>query len=381
MWDEAVKQNRSQPHFDQDLYNNMKRQGILLQDFLNEQINALRYKDKELKVIDPVLAEVVDSGLALDVLAFHTTPLGSAEQRTTEQLAREYSHRQDVFPALVQKCKDLYLLVDPAADKLDEALATATRLTHDTLAPLVRKQFDESDKPGQRAARILSSKHTNFKADEDSVLLDEADIALVEIGRNSMRQLTDLEQSLVTRSQERQRLNRMREQEMMEKLKYSDAEVAKRLQELGYYDRDKNPNGKGIEHQYEPVERHGEKLVVDHATGLTWQQAGSKNEMNYADAEKYIRDLNDQKFAGYNDWHLSTLEEAMALMEPLKMNGDLYILYIDPVFDPTQQYIWTASKMSAGMAWDVGFSSGYCLSINVGGHVYVRAVRSGQSII
>jgi len=187
MWDEAVQQNRSHPYCSHDLYNNLKKRGILLQDFLNQQLNALR--DWQL--------EVVDFGLALNVLAFHTTPLGSAEQRTAEQLAQEYRHRQDVLPALVQKCKDLYLLVDPAADQPEAALATATRLTHDTLAPLIRKQFDESDKPGQRAHRILENRSVEWREDQQGTPLDERDLAVVEQGEKGMRAWKSDEQRLI----------------------------------------------------------------------------------------------------------------------------------------------------------------------------------------
>jgi hypothetical protein len=108
-----------------------------------------------------------------------------------------------------------------------------------------------------------------------------------------------------------------------------------------------------------------------------WQQSGSPNSITYADAEKYIRDLNDKHFAGYNDWRLPTLEEAMSLMEPTK-HGELYL---DPIFDRTQRWIWTADKESAGRAWDVYFFNGYCLHYDFGYGRYVRAVRSGQSII
>ncbi len=198
MWDEAVQQNRNQPHFDHDLYNNLRKQGILLQDFLHQQLETLRHGQPE----------VVDSGLALDVLAFHTTPLGSAEQRTAEQLAQECRHRQDVLPALVQKSKDLYLLVDPAADQPEEALATATRLTHDTLAPLVRKRYDESDKPGQRAQRILNSKISNFSENGSSSWLDETELTAVEHGNWGMRKLNEAEEELLAVSRNRRTRNR-----------------------------------------------------------------------------------------------------------------------------------------------------------------------------
>ena len=35
----------------------------------------------------------MDSGLALDLLAYHTTPLGTAEQRTMTDLEQTYRHR------------------------------------------------------------------------------------------------------------------------------------------------------------------------------------------------------------------------------------------------------------------------------------------------
>jgi hypothetical protein len=115
-------------------------------------------------------------------------------------------------------------------------------------------------------------------------------------------------------------------------------------------------------------------LVVDHATGLTWQQSGSESKMNYTDAEKYIFDLNNKKFAGYGDWRLPILEEAMSLMEPDNKNGS----YIDPVFDRKQTWIWTASKQSTGVAWYVNFDDCHCYGTSViNKDDSVRAVRSG----
>ena len=88
-----------------------------------------------------------------------------------------------------------------------------------------------------------------------------------------------------------------------------DAEAM--LKKWDFFDGLWHEKGKGLKHQYEALERSGKKLVIDHATGLMWQQGGSPKEMDYADAARYIRDLNNQKFAGYSDWRLPTLEEAM----------------------------------------------------------------------
>ncbi len=128
--------------------------------------------------------------------------------------------------------------------------------------------------------------------------------------------------------------------------------------------------GKGIWHQYELLK--GGKVVLDKTTDLTWQQSGSEKRMIFADVEQYIRDLNKQHFAGYNDWRLPTLEEVMSLMEPKQSEDGLCI---NSVFDKTQSKIWTADKESAGWAWMVVFNNGNCVHNKVRRSNFVRAVR------
>ncbi len=152
----------------------------------------------------------------------------------------------------------------------------------------------------------------------------------------------------------------------------SDEEVKTMLAKYGFYDSDWNKNGKGITHRYKSQIIAGGKVVHDEATDLTWQQSGSDNYMTYADAQKYVDGLNAKNFAGHTDWRLPTLEEAMSLMERETRNGDLYI---DPKFDRTQRWIWTADKESAGVAWVAGFCFGGCLHIRVTIGRFVRVVR------
>ena len=159
------------PTFDQALYDELRAQGLGLDDFLTRQLEALRGRQ----------APAVESGLALDLLAYHTTPLGTAEQRTMTELEQTYRHQAEALPGLVQECRDLYLLVDPSQNQPDQP--AASRLTHDTLAPHVRKRFDESDAPGQRARRILESRAVDWEEGKEGTPLDDADLAMVEAGR------------------------------------------------------------------------------------------------------------------------------------------------------------------------------------------------------
>ena len=152
----------------------------------------------------------------------------------------------------------------------------------------------------------------------------------------------------------------------------SEDAVIQMLKDKGFFDSDWNESAKGFVNDYH-LQKDG-LVVVDRNSGLMWQQSGSANFMNFKNAKKYIEKLNREKFAGYSDWRLPTLEEAMSLMEPEKKNSKLYI---DPVFDNSQLWIWTADRNSASLAWIVGFYSGLCTHSLVGNDgVFARAVRS-----
>jgi serine/threonine-protein kinase len=83
-------------------------------------------------------------------------------------------------------------------------------------------------------------------------------------------------------------------------------------------------------------------VVVDDATGLMWQRGGpSDGRLTFEEAEEYIAQLNAERWGGFDDWRLPTLEEAMSLMLPkdqLPADG----LYLDPVFErDSPSRIWT----------------------------------------
>ena len=97
----------------------------------------------------------------------------------------------------------------------------------------------------------------------------------------------------------------------------------------------------------------------------------------YEEAKNWINDLNLKGVAGYSDWRLPTLEEAMSLMESEKKNDDLYI---DSIFEAKQYLIWTSDMVKGeSWAWLVNFGSGSCgfgRLFGLGDLYYVRAVRS-----
>ncbi len=199
MWDKARTRNAEAPAFTVDLYLELRRAGLLLDDFLDEQLRSLRDWN----------APAADAGLDLDLLTLHTTSLGTAEARTGAELSAAYAHQGATLPGLLQRSKDLYLLVEhPALGQTDGDGAPGTRLAHDTLAPLVRRRFKDSDKPGQRARRILDNRCAEWRDGKTGNCLDSDDLATVEHGAAGMPAWSGDEQRLIRASRAKRRNRR-----------------------------------------------------------------------------------------------------------------------------------------------------------------------------
>jgi hypothetical protein len=180
----AIKEKSHYAEFTIEMYRQLRKQGIAMEDFLKQQMAELR----------EWAPDIVDSGLALDVLTFHTTKLGNSRTRDIKKIRQTYRNNQDSIDNLVRQLKHLYLLVD-VRDSSNQ-----TRLAHDTLAAVVIKEYNDSDKPGQRADRILTAKSKNFEKGKQEPYLDETDLTIVEQGLPGMKALNPMETKLVEES-------------------------------------------------------------------------------------------------------------------------------------------------------------------------------------
>ncbi len=156
---------------------------------------------------------------------------------------------------------------------------------------------------------------------------------------------------------------------------FSLNEIEEMVREKGFREYRWNPDG-DFPNAFVRQTLNGDAVVIDRAAGLMWQQSGSSSRLSPKQAQQYIEELNQQKFAGYSDWRLPTIEELASLIEPKKQSNDLYL---NPFFDKKQSGCWSADRRSGSgspsVAWSVHFPNG-----NVGGYrpadtLYVRAVR------
>lgn len=98
---------------------------------------------------------------------------------------------------------------------------------------------------------------------------------------------------------------------------------------------------------------NGDGTVTDNEEALMWKQTDSFQDLsqwvNWFDAKAYVRDLNHDKFAGYQDWRLPTLEEAENLYDEERQryirDMDRFEIFIDPCFSPGGGFTsWTSHE-------------------------------------
>ncbi|MFM8332134.1 MAG: CHAT domain-containing protein [Candidatus Methylumidiphilus sp.] len=131
LWQDATRTDLHHPQFTEEQYETLRRQGLHLQDFL----------DRELAELNRQHPAWHRSDLALDVLNAHTTDLDFAAERAEQDLQRHFPRLAQELPKVLAYFKDRFLLAEAARQGRDAG--RATRLVHDTLAPLVRRKWRE----------------------------------------------------------------------------------------------------------------------------------------------------------------------------------------------------------------------------------------------
>ncbi len=116
--------------------------------------------------------------------------------------------------------------------------------------------------------------------------------------------------------------------------------------------------------------------VTDLKHGLMWKKDDSYQELkkwlNWEMAQGYIKDLNEKRFAGYDDWELPTREELTTLYEEEKIIPWNYYwtenqVHMDPIFGYTSCCFWTSELYKDKYAWTFNFIRGKAVLSPKGG--------------
>jgi len=112
-------------------------------------------------------------------------------------------------------------------------------------------------------------------------------------------------------------------------------------------------------------------VIVDKTTNLVWQQAGSESSLQWEESKHYIDRLNQEKFGGFEEWRLPTINELLSLLNPPPPGEDFCF---QSQFSSVQKWIWSGDLRSKRAAWFVDVEMGFVASDDRLDSHYVKAV-------
>jgi len=183
LWDKAYRKNPAAIHLGSELY----EPSTSLATFLNEQ---------KLPVVAAQFPEAARSGLINDLLYFYT----SAKETAIDQPDTALWHRYSQLPL-----KDVKTLRDALVNQyllIRDDTGSRTRLAHDTLAPLVRKRYENSDAPGQLARPIILAKNKLLQQGQEPKF-SATDIENIHEGLAGMPAIPDRLAKIIEKEEER----------------------------------------------------------------------------------------------------------------------------------------------------------------------------------
>ena len=169
--DEAEKEDIDTIEFTVQLYQECQQKDLAT--FVDEALAELSMRNDDWK-------KAHQDGLILDVLYRFTTTKGTATSMRNDTFVRKYRHIENpVSKEILERLKQKYLLSTIGKKGQN------SRLAHDTLAPVIRAKFEQSDSPGLRAWRIVEAKRSDIK-NRRSFRFSESDVQTLIAGRFGM---------------------------------------------------------------------------------------------------------------------------------------------------------------------------------------------------
>jgi len=131
----------------------------------------------------------------------------------------------------------------------------------------------------------------------------------------------------------------------------TDEQIDQLIREGNFYDAQRNPQGAFLNAWADPDDG---LTVVDERTGLMWQRGGL-DLCSSSSMKSRVEKLRAAGFAGYHDWRLPTVTEAMSLMAPAANSKGVHL---PPCFSREQPFIFTAARRKPTGYWFVDYARG-----------------------
>jgi hypothetical protein len=136
-----------------------------------------------------------------------------------------------------------------------------------------------------------------------------------------------------------------------DKTSIEENDVPGLVKKHNFFDSQYNPQGKFANYL---VDNNDGLTVTDKVTGLMWLREG----YDLTSIRKmlgHVKDANDKSIAGFSDWRLPTMEEALSLMET---KPNVYDLHLHPCFSGKEPFIFLHEKREPGGYWFCDYKQG-----------------------
>ncbi|QQG66695.1 protein kinase domain-containing protein [Desulfobulbus oligotrophicus] len=114
----------------------------------------------------------------------------------------------------------------------------------------------------------------------------------------------------------------------------------------------------------------GAEIVWDRATDLVWQRHGSRFPLSLAEARSYVEMLNKQRFQGYQNWRLPTVNELLSMLS----DAGYAAFFSAENTGQTMKWLWSCDRHGYHESWYVNMDMGFAGVQDIACRNHVRAV-------
>jgi len=131
----------------------------------------------------------------------------------------------------------------------------------------------------------------------------------------------------------------------------SEEDVTALACRFNFAEQERNPQGRFAKIL---VDNNDSLTVSDLVTGLMWQRGGI-DIMSHRSMRREIERVNSARFAGFSDWRLPSMAEALSLLEG---EQDAAGQYLHGCFSGEQPFVFVDATRKPGGQWFVDFKQG-----------------------